>query len=68
LPTLHRTLEHAITLTIRLGFRYIWIDSVCINQEDSDDKQIQIAMMKDIYRGSLATLVALSADDANSGM
>jgi hypothetical protein len=68
LQSLPQTLEDAITLTSKLGSRYIWIHSVCINQEDPHDKRVQIAMMNDIYRGSFATIVALSTEDANSGL
>jgi hypothetical protein len=57
-----------MTLTSKLGYRYIWIDSICIDQEDSDDKRLQIAIMNDIYQGSVATIVALSASNANSGL
>jgi hypothetical protein len=28
---------HAITLTAHLGFRYLWIDALCIVQDDRDD-------------------------------
>lgn len=31
------TFQQAADLTIRLGFRYLWIDSLCILQNDLDD-------------------------------
>lgn len=68
LPNLPQTLEDALTFTIKLGFRYIWIDSVCINQVDDEDMKVQIGVMSEIYQGALATIVALSAEDANSGL
>ena len=34
---LPRTIRQAIWLTRKLGFSYIWIDSLCILQESSDD-------------------------------
>jgi hypothetical protein len=30
--------------------RTLWIDQLCINQGDSDEKAAQVAMMRDIYR------------------
>ncbi|KAK3938321.1 heterokaryon incompatibility protein-domain-containing protein [Diplogelasinospora grovesii] len=32
--------------------RYVWIDAVCINQEDPTEKETQIPLMGDIYRGA----------------
>ncbi|KAJ1327010.1 HET domain-containing protein [Microdochium nivale] len=29
----------------------IWVDSICINQGDDEEKSYQVSMMKDIYRG-----------------
>jgi hypothetical protein len=37
LASLPRTFRDAVTLTRRLNFRYLWIDSLCIIQDDSDD-------------------------------
>lgn len=32
--------------------RYLWIDAVCINQDDATDKSRQVAMMGSIYRSA----------------
>ena len=37
--------------------RLLWIDSICINQDDLDEKTHQVRLMKDIYR--LATKVII---------
>ena len=29
--------------------RFIWIDAICINQEDSVEKSLEILMMRDLY-------------------
>ena len=39
---LPKTLEDAITFTMLLGKRYLWIDYVCIDQFDEDDKADQM--------------------------
>jgi hypothetical protein len=36
----------------RLGKFTIWIDAVCINQEDKEEKSLQIPLMGDIYMGA----------------
>lgn len=30
-------------------YRRIWIDAICINQEDNEEKSIQVQMMREIY-------------------
>ena len=51
-----------------LGKRYLWVDLVCIDQFDLQDKRNQIGKMWSIYRGAHVTLVALSAESANVGL
>ncbi|KAK0725975.1 heterokaryon incompatibility protein-domain-containing protein [Lasiosphaeris hirsuta] len=44
--------------------RYLWIDAVCINQEDSTEKETQIPLMGDIYRGASHVLAFPEGDTA----
>jgi hypothetical protein len=37
--------------------RKIWIDAICINQEDEQEKGIQIPLMRDIYSRARAVIV-----------
>ncbi|CAN9191102.1 unnamed protein product [Alternaria alternata] len=37
--------------------RKIWIDAICINQEDEEEKCIQIPLMRDIYSRARAVIV-----------
>jgi hypothetical protein len=61
------TLREAVLLTRRLGERYIWIDSLCIIQNDRSDWVRQSSSMSRIYSGSLCTLSAAS-DHSNGGL
>ncbi|OAA65776.1 Heterokaryon incompatibility [Niveomyces insectorum RCEF 264] len=65
---LPRTIVDSMQLTRRLGVRYLWVDSVCIDQGDTVDKQQQISLMDAIYLGAYATIVALDAESADSGL
>jgi hypothetical protein len=42
--------------------QYIWIDSICICQEDNIEKQIQINLMHQIYTGSRVVAVWLGTE------
>jgi hypothetical protein len=65
---LPKTLEDTLVFTKQLGKRYIWIDSVCIDQSDDRDKVNQINRMWSIYRGAWVTLIAASGDSAEMGL
>ena len=42
---------------LRLGINHIWMDGVCIDKEDSDQKQTNIRFMDAIYGAAFATIV-----------
>lgn len=50
--------QDAINVTRRLGLRYLWIDSLCIIQDEIDDKRTQISQMGTIYKNSYLTIAA----------
>ena len=52
---LPRTIEDALALTEDLGQRYLWVDSVCIDQTNELRKLEQIEIMSEIYQGAYAT-------------
>ena len=39
--------------------KWVWIDSVCINQTDAGEKDAQIMLMKEIYRHAVRVIVSL---------
>lgn len=54
--------QHAIHVTRSLGFRYIWIDALCIVQDDELEKRAEIMRMDDIYFNSKLNISAAEAD------
>jgi hypothetical protein len=44
-----QTLQDAVTVTRRLGLQYIWVDCLCIVQDESEDLVTELAKMPDIY-------------------
>lgn len=61
------TLQDAVQTTRQLGVRYLWIDALCIIQDDHFDKDAQIGQMRAIFEGSFVTIVAASAINASKG-
>ena len=49
----------AFKLVKALGYRYLWIDSLCIFQDDEQGKRAEILDMAEIYSNSLCNIVAL---------
>ncbi|KAH8674352.1 heterokaryon incompatibility protein-domain-containing protein [Tricladium varicosporioides] len=64
---LSKTFQDAITTTRSLGFKYLWIDSLCIIQDSVKDWQTQSAVMGDIYCRSILTISAAKAKDSTEG-
>jgi hypothetical protein len=55
-PNLYHALQ---ALRVEENPRVIWLDSLCINQNDNQDKEIQIGMMLEIYRSAQHVIVYL---------
>ncbi|OAL26374.1 hypothetical protein AYO22_04292 [Fonsecaea multimorphosa] len=60
---LSKTFLDAMDITRRLGFRYLWIDSLCIIQDDESDWQTEAAKMGDVYRQGFLNLAAVDSDE-----
>ncbi|KAK5717546.1 hypothetical protein LTR17_015989 [Elasticomyces elasticus] len=65
---LPRTLQDAVTATVKLALRYLWIDSLCICQDDDDDWAKEASRMAYIYMGAHVTLAADASQRSTSGM
>lgn len=60
---LPQTIRDAIKVTQEAGFRYLWVDALCILQDDPEDKARIISKMGPIYGGAALTIIA----SANAG-
>ncbi|KAK4974035.1 hypothetical protein LTR66_011120 [Elasticomyces elasticus] len=61
------TLQDSLVILEKLHIRYIWIDALCIIQNDTTDWITEAAKMAGIYRGSLLTIAAASSPSTYSG-
>lgn len=66
ISVLPQTLQDAILLTQKLGLRYIWIDSLCIVQDDESDKLQELSNMERYYSTAHVTICA-GGEDCNAG-
>lgn len=65
---LPRTITDAMLLVSRFDERYLWVDSLCIMQDDAENKHDQIALMDVIYQKAILTIVAVSGKNAGAGL
>ncbi|KAH3979139.1 hypothetical protein HBI25_122700 [Parastagonospora nodorum] len=63
--TLARVVRDAMVVCRRLSIPYLWVDSICICQDDPQSKHNQLAMMDVIYSAAHVTLVDGRGIDAN---
>ncbi|KAF2026981.1 hypothetical protein EK21DRAFT_72945, partial [Setomelanomma holmii] len=61
------TFRDVVWFTFRLGITHIWIDSLCIVQDDLADWDREGAIMADIYTGCVVTLAATVSLGADQG-
>ncbi|KAM7182822.1 Heterokaryon incompatibility protein (HET) domain containing protein [Naviculisporaceae sp. PSN 640] len=61
-----RTIRDAIRLCQMLGERYLWVDSLCIVQDDTLHKAEQLRGMGTIYNCATMTIVAANGSDASA--
>lgn len=64
---LPKTLQDAITITRRLGFKYLWVDALCIIQDSAIDKIAEINSMGNVYKNATLTIAAANASSVNEG-
>ncbi len=65
---LPRTIQDAITLTQRLGPRYLWVDALCLLQNDSADLDRGVNVMDLIYEQAWLTIIAGYGHNADAGL
>ena len=62
-----RTVQDAANFTRKLNVRFLWIDALCIVQNDDEDRHRQIRAMGNIYKNAFLTIVASSSSSVWDG-
>ncbi|PMD42949.1 HET-domain-containing protein [Hyaloscypha variabilis F] len=65
LPT---TFQDAVVFTRKLCIRFLWIDSICIIQDDKDDWMREASKVCQVFQASYLTLCATTAPDCSHGL
>lgn len=63
------TFRDAMEVVHKLGYRYIWVDSLCISQDSTSDWERESRTMKDIYGNTFCNISAIrSSYDTSLGL
>ncbi|PSS18829.1 hypothetical protein M430DRAFT_101556, partial [Amorphotheca resinae ATCC 22711] len=62
------TFQDAVYIARKLNIRYLWIDSLCIIQDDADDWEIESAKMASIYQNAYLTIAATASASSQDSL
>ncbi|KAI3318880.1 HET-domain-containing protein [Xylariaceae sp. AK1471] len=62
------TLRDAIHVARNMGFKYIWIDALCIIQDDDDDWAREATKMHQVYANATLTITTSIGSSSNDGL
>jgi len=63
---LPRAIIDAMEVARGVGLQYLWVDALCIKQDDDSERDTQISQMDKIYKNAVVTIVAADGTNANS--
>ncbi|KAH8196159.1 hypothetical protein TruAng_009665 [Truncatella angustata] len=63
-----KTIRDALGVVELLGERYLWVDSLCIVQDDEKTKHTEMTKMAAIYANASVTILAIQGKNADSGL
>ena len=61
------TIQDAVTVCCELGVPYLWVDALCIIQDDFNEKTIEMSKMPYIYGNAFVTIAAASPRRVEDG-
>ena len=65
---LPNSFRDAVTITRGLGMRYLWIDGLCIIQDDKPDWEREAAKIGQVYENAFLTIATDGAEDPTRGI
>jgi Heterokaryon incompatibility protein (HET) len=67
ISSLPKTCQDAVDITRRLGLKYLWIDMICIIQDDHDDWVRESMKMAEFYSNAYVTIAATKSANHGGG-
>lgn len=67
-PDFPPVITDALAVTRQLSYRYLWVDRICIPQDDGKEKLEQIQNMGNIYSNASLTIIAAAGEDPEYGL
>ncbi|KAI3581763.1 heterokaryon incompatibility protein-domain-containing protein [Fusarium oxysporum f. sp. albedinis] len=64
---LPQVFKDAIRITHEIGLRYLWVDSLCIIQDDEEDWSTEANRMSEVYQNADLVIAAAGAYDPTEG-
>jgi len=64
---LSRAFQDAFLVTVELGFQYIWIDSLCIIQDQKSDWRAESSKMASVYQNAVCNITASGFESGLNG-
>ncbi len=62
-----QTFRDTLRIAEALGIQYVWIDALCIVQDDPLEWEVETTRMKDTYSGAILTIAASDASQSTEG-
>ncbi|KAG5751657.1 hypothetical protein H9Q70_005713 [Fusarium xylarioides] len=63
-----KTFQEAMVVCRKLNIEYLWIDSLCIIQDDEHDWAVESPKMCDVYQNAYLTIAAAAAHNSSEGL
>jgi hypothetical protein len=67
LDSLPKTFRDAVDIVRRLGIQYLWIDTMCIIQDNENDWKAESVKMASVYQNAFLTIAASSSSSTHGG-
>jgi hypothetical protein len=67
-PNITKTIRDAVAAAKGLGYKYLWVDKLCIDQDNAEEKHHQISHMDSIYGSADMTIIAACGQDCHYGL
>lgn len=68
ISNLPKTFEHAVQAARKLQVRYLWIDSLCIIQDQPEDWATEAQLMHKVYRHAWSNISATASRNSSEGL